>query len=185
MVYLVDTIGILGSGQSPRFTVSGEGGTQHSHGGRISNRDQTHQSQVDTELLGKSQGGGEWRGPCRAGMTRTGCSPRPEGSCFQPKTLPGTRPHQLQKLLQTKPTTCRFCSAPPTLTLLTFLTTSGAQTDTRSRPGQGELSVTWMLSHPRAAAPLSRDCRLDPTRQAAWRGGRKRPEPTVSISRAG
>lgn len=53
MVYLVDTIGILGSGQSPRFTVSESGKREHSTlaGEALSNKDQTHTSHRRTQNL--------------------------------------------------------------------------------------------------------------------------------------
>lgn len=55
MVYLVDMFGILGSGQSPRFTVSEKwrerGNTTHSQWEKLINKDQRHTSHMWTQNL--------------------------------------------------------------------------------------------------------------------------------------
>lgn len=100
MVYLVDTLGILGSGQSPRFTVSesrGEKeGTPHTHSGETNQQGSETHYHVDTEPTvrnpgeGKQGGGRGVEGPPRGWRDkRTGCSPRPQGRCFRPKPCQG------------------------------------------------------------------------------------------------
>lgn len=168
MVYLVDTFGILGSGQSPRFTVSEKrrrerGNTTHSQWEKLTRIRDTpvtcgHRTYCE-ETEGKRR---EWRGPRRAGLTRSGCSPRPKGQLLQTQNpardmasptpeASANQTHDLQFLLSTTHSQPLLSPSSPTSALHPPVHSPAdvRRDGHRLRARQsGSCPSTWMLSLP-------------------------------------